>query len=213
MSTNIILEIPTPNEWMRICRSQLCYYFPKHYSDNKDNIEKNWNALVQSANNGSKLDQALLAKWLLDQDRDEEAVPYMIMVHNKMDFYFDYDLGVFYEYGEAGLPKDLGIALKLYSNPAVLCEDVPSMIKLGHFYEEGLGTPIDMKEAMLWYEEAFDKGDELAGLTIGIRYAQGYHGLKKNKKKALALLKQAAQSSDPEIADIASEWLANKKNW
>ena len=87
------------------------------------------------------------------------------------------------------------------------------MIKLGHFYEEGLGTPIDMKEAMLWYEEAFDKGDELAGLTIGIRYAQGYHGLKKNKKKALALLKQAAKSSDPEIADIASEWLANKNKW
>ena len=34
-----------------------------------------------------------------------------------MDFYFDYDLGEFYENGEAGLPKDMGIALKLYTNP------------------------------------------------------------------------------------------------
>ena len=126
------------------------------------------------------------------------------MVHNKMDFYFDYDLGEFYETGEAGLPKDMGIALKLYTNPAVLFGDVPSMIKLGHFYEEGLGTPIDMKEAILWYEQAFDKGDESAGLTIGVRYAQGYHGLKKNKKKALKWLKQASQSSNPEIVDIAS---------
>ena len=209
----INLNIPTAAEWMRLCPSQISFVFSKYYSENKDKVVNNWNNFVQSANNGTILDQALIAKWLLDNDRNEEAVPYMIMVHNKMDFYFDYDLGEFYEYGEAGLPKDLGIALKLYSNPAVLCEDVPSMIKLGHFYEEGLGTPIDMKEAMLWYKEAFDKGDELAGLTIGIRYAQGYHGLKKNKKKALALLKQAAQSSDPEIADIASEWLANKKNW
>ena len=209
----INLNIPTAAEWMRLCPSQISFVFSKYYSENKDKVVNNWNNFVQSANNGTILDQALIAKWLLDNDRNEEAVPYMIMVHNKMDFYFDYDLGEFYEYGEAGLPKDLGIALKLYSNPAVLCEDVPSMIKLGHFYEEGLGTPIDMKEAMLWYKEAFDKGDELAGITIGIRYAQGYHGLKKNKKKALALLKQAAKSSDPEIADIASEWLANKKNW
>lgn len=57
------------------------------------------------------------------------------------------------------------------------------MIKLGHFYEEGLGTPIDMKEAILWYEDAFDKGDEYAGLAIGVRFAQGYHGLKKKRRK------------------------------
>lgn len=107
----------------------------------------------------------------------------------------------------------MGIALKLYTNPAVLFGDVPSMIKLGYFYEEGLGTPIDMKEAILWYEQAFDKGDESAGLTIGVRYAQGYHGLKKNKKKALKWLKQASQSSNPEIVDIASGWLANRNEW
>ena len=157
----INLNIPTAAEWMRLCPSQISFVFSKYYSENKDKVVNNWNNFVQSANNGTILDQALIAKWLLDNDRNEEAVPYMIMVHNKMDFYFDYDLGEFYEYGEAGLPKDLGIALKLYSNPAVLCEDVPSMIKLGHFYEEGLGTPIDMKEAMLWYEEAFDKTKSL----------------------------------------------------
>lgn len=213
MNSILELRIPTVEEWMRICPSQIGFVFSKYYSENKDKVVKNWNNLVQSANNGTILDQALIAKWLLDNDRNEEAVPYMIMVHNQMDFYFDYDLGEFYEYGEAGLPKDMDIALKLYTNPAVLFGDVPSMIKLGHFYEEGLGTPIDMKEAILWYEEAFDKGDESAGLAIGVRYAQGYHGLKKNKKKALKWLKQASQSSDPEIVDIASGWLANRNEW
>lgn len=209
----INLNIPTAAEWMRLCPSQIGFVFSKYYSENKDKVVNNWNNFVQSANNGTILDQALIAKWLLDNDRNEEAVPYMIMVHNKMDFYFDYDLGEFYENGEAGLPKDMGIALKLYTNPAVLFGDVPSMIKLGHFYEEGLGSPIDMKEAILWYEQAFDKGDESAGLTIGVRYAQGYHGLKKNKKKALKWLKQASQSSNPEIVDIASGWLANRNEW
>ena len=59
----INLNIPTAAEWMRLCPSQISFVFSKYYSENKDKVVNNWNNFVQSANNGTILDQALIAKW------------------------------------------------------------------------------------------------------------------------------------------------------
>ena len=54
----INLNIPTAAEWMRLCPSQIGFVFSKYYSENKDKVVNNWNNFVQSANNGTILDQA-----------------------------------------------------------------------------------------------------------------------------------------------------------
>lgn len=182
--------------------------FQEIYEKLITDIDNDWNGFIQEANKGDVLHQALLAKRCLDLDNENLSITYMMMVHNHGDCYFDYDIAVFYLNGRGGLSKDEKKAFDLFLKLAKL-EDLLSMREVGKCYEDGIGTPIDMNQAIYWYKRANNKGDEWAGLVIGVRYAQGYHGLKKNNKTAKKWFKQAKKSSIQEVVDIASEWLQN----
>ena len=61
---------------------------------------------------------------------------------------------------------------------------------LGYFYTGGLGVPMDLKEALKWYEISAKDGNIDAQINLGFAYMSG-HGTKKDLHKASFWIKKA----------------------
>jgi TPR repeat protein len=81
-------------------------------------------------------------------------------------------IGLYYQNGEGGLPKDTAKARALYEQAAAK-DWAPAMTNLGDFYATGNGVPADMKAALTWYRKAADLGDANAMYSVGQRYEHG----------------------------------------
>ena len=66
---------------------------------------------------------------------------------------------------------------------------------VGYYYENGINTEVDFKQAAEWYEKAASKNHVEALMHLGIFYAQG-KGVEKNGKKALEYIQKAAKTGD-----------------
>jgi TPR repeat protein len=103
-----------------------------------------------------------------------------------------YILGVFYESGSGGLPKDEREAARLYK----LAADqgyVNAQFNLGVFYANGRGgLPKDDREAARFYKLAADQGDADGQTNLGVFIANGRGGLPKDEREAARLYKLAA---------------------
>lgn len=83
-------------------------------------------------------------------------------------------MGLAYEYGLAGVTRDLAEALRWHKRAA---EHGIGVVEswIGDFYYDGIGVTIDHAEALSWYRRASDHGHPLAMRFIGdfTLYGQG----------------------------------------
>ena len=66
---------------------------------------------------------------------------------------------------------------------------------VGYYYENGIRTAVDYKEAVHWYEKAAKKEHVEAAMHLALLYAQG-KGVEKDDKKAFFYMNQAAKSGN-----------------
>jgi len=74
---------------------------------------------------------------------------------------------------------------------------VSAMYDVGRHYERGMGTRIDYRQAVKWYQQASEAGYAPAKARLGILYFEG-RGLRQNHHKAHELLSQAAKEGVPD---------------
>ncbi len=83
--------------------------------------------------------------------------------------------------------------------------NAPSMILLGHAFENGLGAPRDPVRAVFWYKQA-----ALAGYSVGqFHYAMALRrgeGVPRDEGQARFWLMQAAAGGDSEAARLLADW-------
>ncbi len=76
------------------------------------------------------------------------------------------------EEGLGGAEPDLERARELYAKAAAM-EHGPSLLKLGYFYERGLGGEADVDEAIRLYRRAAENGEGGGFYNLGIAYRTG----------------------------------------
>ena len=106
------------------------------------------------------------------------------------------NLGVFYEQGRGGLPKDEREAARLYKLAADQ-GNARAQANLGLFYSEGRGgLPKDDREAARLFKLAADQGDAGGRGDLGFFYSEGRGGLPKDEREAARLYKLAAEQGN-----------------
>lgn len=82
--------------------------------------------------------------------------------------------------------------------------DLPSMLNVGYFYDEGVGVPVDKGAAMDWYRKAFDLGEASAGHNIAILYRE-----QDDAKSAAEWFAKAIEAGDVDAhVELAKAYLA-----
>ena len=80
------------------------------------------------------------------------------------------------------------------------------MLDLGYFYDEGIGTKKNKKEAMLWYKKAYRKGCSAAASNIAILYKE-----KNNNRLSFQWYSRAVKLGDGDArVDLAKLYLNGK---
>ena len=70
-----------------------------------------------------------------------------------------------------GVPRDLGLAAKLYERLAA-AGFAPAQVKTGNAYEKGNGVVRDIAQARLWYGRAADQGNVRAMHNLAVLHAE-----------------------------------------
>jgi TPR repeat protein len=107
-----------------------------------------------------------------------------------------YNVGVCYEIG-MGTESNLALATASFEKAAAL--GLPqALYKLGIWHQNGTGVPQNTAKALEYLSLAADGGHVFAANDLGVIYANGALGQKKNLKLALDLFLRAAEQGDPE---------------
>lgn len=106
-------------------------------------------------------------------------------------------LGLAYEFGHAGVTKDLQQALRSFKQAAEQGIGLPQAW-VGDFYYSGIGIPVDFAEALRWYRRSSDNGYHYASLMSGYLYLAG-QGVARDYSEARRWFQVAANGGD-EIA-------------
>ncbi|KAG8954002.1 hypothetical protein FRC04_000986 [Tulasnella sp. 424] len=93
---------------------------------------------------------------------------------------------------------DIPYAIELYTRAGQLGH-VPSQLKLGVCYEQGLlGCPVEPRKSIAWYSKAAEKGDPEAELSLSGWYLTGAEGiLKQSDSEAYLWARKAANKAWP----------------
>jgi Sel1 repeat-containing protein len=103
-------------------------------------------------------------------------------------------IGLAYEYGLAGVPRDVAEALRWHTRVA---EQGIGMAEawVGDFYYDGLGMPRDFERALYWYRRGSDHNFGLATRFIGDFQLYG-QALPRNPSEAATWYAKAASQGD-----------------
>jgi hypothetical protein len=138
----------------------------------------------QAAQTQTERDATEAARLKLAADRGEAAA--------------QVNLGVFYENGFGGLPKDDREAARLYKLAADQ-GNAAAQASLGDFYVYGRGgLPEDEREAARLFKLSADQGNVNGQAYLGLFYADGHGGLPKDHREAARLYKLAADQGHAE---------------
>lgn len=113
------------------------------------------------------------------------------------------ELGMRYDYGQKGAPRDLGKAILWYRKAAV-AGDPSAMMLLSQRYEIGRGVPLDDRKSLRWLLKAARKGYPPAEDELGDRYAGG-RGVPQDDKLALHWYLRAGSHGYGESQDLLGE--------
>jgi hypothetical protein len=103
-------------------------------------------------------------------------------------------LGLAYEYGYAGLARDLAEALR-WDTLAAQQGIALAETWVGDFYYDGLGVPVDHAEALSWYRRASERGHGQASRYLGDFTLFGL-GTARDPQQAAAWYAKAASQGD-----------------
>lgn len=101
-----------------------------------------------------------------------------------------FNMGVYFEHGQGGLPVNNAQAMKWYER-AAMKGDLGAQYNLGLMHANGRGTPKNPKEAIYWFRKAADAGDAGAQYNMGVMYDQGFAG-DRGRLEATHWFKEAA---------------------
>lgn len=100
--------------------------------------------------------------------------------------------------------------------PAASQGDGDAALGMAILYENGLGTPKDIKRSVHWYQIAADSGLPEAQHDLGIKYFSG-SGVKQDNNKAFNLWKAAAESglgsAQAKLAYLYTQGVGTKRNY
>jgi localization factor PodJL len=111
-------------------------------------------------------------------------------------------LAKLYETGEAGLPKDAGLARE-WTARAAAGGDRKAMHNLALYYFYGEGGPKDLATAMQWFRKAADLGLVDSQYNVGRLYEQGM-GVSQDPVEAYRWYLIAARSGDQAAVEAAA---------
>ncbi|MGA3170604.1 MAG: hypothetical protein ABSE62_06285 [Chthoniobacteraceae bacterium] len=65
---------------------------------------------------------------------------------------------------------------------------------LAELYAKGDGVPMDLAQAVQWFQKAADQGDPMGCVGIGRAYEKGIAGIPKDPQKAIEWYKKAGDN-------------------
>ena len=105
-------------------------------------------------------------------------------------------LGVMYQNGQGGLPKDEVQAVSWFRKAAE-AGDAHGMSSLGAMYENGQGgLPKDDAQAASWFRKAAEAGDAQRMASLGYMYRNGKGGLPKDDAQGVSWFRKAAEAGN-----------------
>jgi TPR repeat protein len=104
-------------------------------------------------------------------------------------------LGIIYEDGHGGLPKDYAQAVAWY-NKAADAGNAKAMSNLGIMYAEGKGLRKADAQAVDLFRRAGQLGDDNGLYNLGLMYEYGLGGVPKDSSQALELIRKAAKAGN-----------------
>ena len=115
-----------------------------------------------------------------------------------------YKLGVWYEYGEKGLAKDLAKAFEWYEKSHE-AGDARGTAALARCYLAGKGVPKCPMRASTLMSDAAGRGSKYACYTLGRAYAEGNWGFPKDETMARRYYSMVASAAIEDCYDAAKE--------
>ena len=103
-----------------------------------------------------------------------------------------YNLGLWYEGGSNGLPKDVVQARSWYERSAA-AHDPMGMARFGEFLLAGHSGPVEMPLGLVIVTEAATLGSDLAAIRLGESFLRGDDGLPKDLARARYWLKKVVE--------------------
>ena len=143
----------------------------------------------------------------LKEDKDQAAYWYKMAADNGHESACN-KLAVIYHDEKNDYAQSL-----LYLNKAVELGSKEAFFNLGYTYEQGHGTDKDYTKAEGYYLKAMEYGSSSANSArcrLGIMYYEGRDGIKRNKKKGVSLLKEAAKNGNEDAEKYLEE---HKVKW
>ena len=158
----------------------------------QEGLEENAEQYQQEAQQGDALAQYELARTYYQQEKYDQSL-YWWQESAKKGFNAAWvRLAVQYAYGQ-GVEKDEKKALdyvwKAVKNDSA---DAYALCHLGMFYEQGIGTDVNMEQAINCYRQAAEMGDPVAHFALGMCYFYG-KGVSENIETALEWVNKAAE--------------------
>lgn len=101
-------------------------------------------------------------------------------------------IGMFYQYGLNGLPKDVNKAIELYKI-GVAANDPTALFHMGDIYYQGIHGKKDLIEALKWFQKSADLGNPVALFTMGNIYEFERGDISQDTQKAMYYFEQAAE--------------------
>jgi len=110
-------------------------------------------------------------------------------------------VGWFYQYGKGDVEQDHEEAFNYYHLSAVQGNE-HAMNNLGYMYAFGLGVEENGPLAVQWLEQSaeYENADAIGNLAV--LYLQGRDGVKRDLKKGIALMEQAAALGDQDAEQV-----------
>lgn len=107
-----------------------------------------------------------------------------------------FNVGLFYHTGKAGVKKDYQQAVYWYRKAADQGQ-INAQGNLGYLYVNGIGVTQDYSQAAYWYRKAADQGDMSAQASLGYLYFDG-KGLTQDYSQAVYWFRKAADQGEPD---------------
>jgi TPR repeat protein len=107
--------------------------------------------------------------------------------------------------GSAYFEKGEYTLAKAWSLRSALKDNSNAQTALGLLYHDGLGHPIDFKQALYWYTKAASLGHRAAQRNIGVLFEEG-KGVEINRQQALEWYTRSADQGLEEAIDKVQEF-------
>jgi TPR repeat protein len=172
---------------------RLGYMYIRGQGISKD-LDKGMELIFEAADRGGVSAMTFVASALSAKD-PEKAEKWWRKAADLGDALAQLNLGMYFEQGLGGVPRDYEEAARWYRKAAEQGNPV-AQYSLGLIYQNGRqGVPIDFAEAMKWHRTAADQGYAPSQSSLGAMYGVG-QGVPQDYAESLKWFRKAADLGD-----------------